>query len=187
MAQKDRKDIKEPVRNVFLAGFMCSGKTSAGRLLARRLGLRFADSDALAERRAGRSIAALAAGPGMAAFRRLEAACVKELAAGSGRVVALGGGVYPSGRWRGTLAAGGVTVFLHCPWRELEGRLRAGRGKRPLLKGPWQEAAARARKLYEKRLPHYRRADITVRTAGLSPAGAAEAIARGLKNENFKF
>lgn len=166
---------------------MCSGKTAAGRLLARRLGLRFADSDALVERRAGMTIAALAAKSGMAAFRKLEAACVRELAAGRGRVIALGGGIYPSGRWRGTLAAGGVTVFLHCPWPELESRLRAARGPRPLLKGPWEKAAARAKKLYEKRLPFYRRADMTVRTGGLGPAGTAAAIARGLKNENLQF
>lgn len=166
---------------------MCSGKTGAGRLLARRLGLRFADSDALAERRAGMTIAALAAARGMGAFRKLEAACVRELAAGKGRVIALGGGVYPSRRWQRALAEGGVTVFLHCPWPELEGRLRGARGPRPLLGGNWESAAARAGKLYKKRLPFYRLADITVRTAGLSPAGTAAAIARGLKNENLKF
>lgn len=186
MAQKDGKDIKAPVRNIFLTGFMCSGKTSAGRPLARRLGLRFADSDALAERAAGRPVAAIAAGGGMAAFRKLEAASVRELAAGRGRVAALGGGVYPSARWRKTLRAGGVTVFLHCPWAELEARLRGARGPRPLLKGPWEKAAARAKKLYKRRLPFYRLADITVRTAGLTPDGVAAAVLRELKNENIQ-
>jgi shikimate kinase len=186
MAQKDRKDIEPPVRNVFLTGFMCAGKSSAGRLLARRLGLRFADSDRMAERRAGMTIAELAARSGMAAFRKLETACVKELAAGRGRVVALGGGVYPSRRWRRALA-GGVTVFLDLPWPELERRLRTARGPRPLLAGPWPKAAARAEKLLKKRLPYYRLADITVRAGGLKPAAAAEAIAKGLKNENIRF
>ncbi len=160
---------------------MCSGKTSAGRALARRLGLRFADSDALAARRAGRGVYSFVERSGLAAFRRLEAACVRKLAAGRGRVVALGGGFYPSGRRAGLLARGGVTVFLHCPWPLLERRLEKARGPRPLLKGPWEKARARARKLYARRLPFYRRADITVNTAGLTPAGVAAAIAEELK------
>lgn len=160
---------------------MCSGKTTAGRLLARRLGLAFADSDALAEKKAGRSIAAIAERSGMAAFRRLEAACVKELAAGSGRVVALGGGIYPSRRWRKILENGGATIFLHCPWPELKKRLKAAGGPRPLLKGPWEKAAARAEKLYARRLPFYLKAGITVRTSGLTPAATAAAIVKELK------
>lgn len=181
MAKKDRKNFKPPLRNVFLTGFMCSGKTTAGRLLARRLGLAFADSDALVEKRAGRSIAAIAERSGMAAFRRLEAACVKELAAGRGRVIALGGGVYPSRRWHKTLKNGGTTVFLHCPWAELEKRLQAARGPRPLLEGPWEAAAARAEKLYARRLPLYQKAAITVKTSGLTPAATAAAIVKEFK------
>lgn len=160
---------------------MCSGKTTVGRLLARRLGLAFADSDARIAKTAGLSIAAIASRSGMAAFRRLEAACVKELAAGSGRVIALGGGVYPSRRRAATLRSGGVTVFLHCPWPELEDRLRAARGPRPLLKGPWPAARLRAKKIYKRRLPFYMKADLTVKTAGLTPAGTAAAIVKELK------
>ncbi len=181
MAKKDRENIKPPLRNVFLTGFMCSGKTTAGRLLARSLGLAFADSDTLAEKRAGFSIAAIAEKSGMAAFRRLEAACVKELAAGRGRVIALGGGVYPSSRWRKTLKDGGTVVFLHCPWPELKKRLQAARGPRPLLKGPWDRAAARAEKLYARRLPFYRKAGITVSTSRLTPAATVAAIIEELK------
>jgi len=186
MAQKNGKDLKTPVRNIFLTGFMCSGKSGAGRILARRLGLAFADSDALAERRGGRTVREIAESAGMAAFRRLESACVRDLAAGSGRVAALGGGIYPVRRWRGALGAGGVTVFLYCPWPELEKRLKKARGPRPLLSGPWEKAGPRAKKLYARRLPYYRRADITVNTAGLTPAGTAAAIIEELKNENFQ-
>jgi len=181
MAKNDRENIKPPLRNVFLTGFMCSGKTTAGRLLARSLGLAFADSDALVEKKTGRSIAALAEKSGMAAFRRLEAACVKELAAGRGRVVALGGGVYPSRRWSRTLKNGGTVVFLHCPWPELKKRLKAASGPRPLLKGPWERAAARAEKLYARRLPFYLKAGITVKTSGLTPTATAAAIIKELK------
>lgn len=178
MAKKDRENTPPPVSAVFLTGFMCAGKTSAGRLLAGKLGLPFRDSDALVARRAG-GIAALVRKRGLAAFRRLEAAAVKELAAAGG-VIALGGGVYPSRRWRGPLARAGVTVFISCPWKELEARLRTYADGRPLLAGPWPAAAQRARKLYARRLPFYRRADLTVNAAGLDPAGTAELIRKKL-------
>jgi len=181
MAKKDRKNFKPPLRNVFLTGFMGSGKTTAGRLLARSLGLAFADSDALVEKRAGRSIAAIAESSGMAAFRRLEAACVKELASGHGRVIALGGGVYPSRRWKKLLKNCGTVVFLNCSWPELKKRLKAASGPRPLLKGPWERAAVRAEKLYARRLPFYRKAGITIKTSGLTPAKTVAAIIKELK------
>jgi shikimate kinase len=181
MAKKNPKDPAPAVRNIFLTGFMCAGKTSAGKLLARALGRPLADSDALAEKKAGRSVSWIVEKRGLAAFRELEAACVKELAAGRGRVIALGGGVYPSRRWKTTLAAAGITVFLHCPWPELEKRLKPEAGTRPLLKGAWAAAGPRAKKLYSARLRFYRRADITIDTRGLTPAQTAAKIKKAIK------
>lgn len=172
------------VKNIFLVGFMCAGKTSAGRLLARRLGRPFADSDRLVEKTAGRTVLAITAASGLAAFRKLEAAQVKELSGGNGKVVALGGGVYPSGKWRSRLAAG-VTVFLYCGWEALEPRLKKFRAGRPLLAGPWEKAAARAKRLYAERLPHYRRADIVTDISGLDPARSAAEITRALKKAGY--
>jgi shikimate kinase len=181
MAEKHRKNTAPPVGNVFLTGFMCAGKTLAGRALARALRRPFADTDALLARRHGASAAELIKRRGLGAFRRLEAALVAELAAGGGRIVALGGGFYPSGRRGALLKKAGVTVFLSCPWPELLGRLEKARSARPLLAGPWEKAAARARALYGARLPYYRRADLTVNVGGLSPARAAAKIAKELK------
>jgi shikimate kinase len=176
MAKKNPENTAPALRNIFLTGFMGAGKTSAGKLLARALGRPLADSDALAGKKSGRSISEIAGKKGMAAFRRLEAQCVKELAAGQGRVIALGGGVYPSRRWKSALAASGTTVFLYCPWAELEKRLKPEADTRPLLKGRWETAALRAKKLYASRLRFYRRADITISTAGLTPAQTAARI-----------
>ena len=172
--------VNTPLKNIYLTGFMCAGKTTAGRALARLLRRPFADSDAIIERRLGRSIYDLVKEEGLAAFRRKEAALVKELAAAGGRVVALGGGVYPSRRWRGLLERSGIVVLLTCRWPELERRLEAGRALRPLLSGGPGRAAARATKLYATRLPHYRRATITVDTSGLKPAQAAALIKKEL-------
>lgn len=179
MAKKHRENTAPPVGNIYLAGFMCSGKTSAGRLLARRLGRPFADTDAQVARRAGLTVKELVSRRGWRAFRRLEEAELRRLAAGAGRVVALGGGLYPSARWRSLLERTGVTVFLDCPWPELARRLRDNAAGRPLLSGPWKAAGPRAKGLYARRLPFYRRAAVRVDAAG-TPARTAELIRKEL-------
>ncbi len=182
MAKKDRKTAGQALRNIYLTGFMCSGKTLAGRELARALRRPFIDSDLLLKKRTGSTTAELIRKRGLGAFRRLETGLVKELAARGGLVIALGGGVYPSRRWAGLLKRTGLSVFLHCPWPELEKRLSVSRASRPLLDGPWEKAAPRARALYAARLAFYRRADLTVNTAGLTPARAAAGIKRAYEN-----
>ena len=184
MARKDRQAAPR-AKNIYLTGFMCAGKTSAGRALSRALGLPFRDSDELIEKEAGRTVAELVRSKGLARFRSLEAAQVRKLASSGGRVIALGGGVYPSGRWKGLLEATGVSVFLFCPWPELRARLRRASGPRPLLSGPPGRALARARSLYAKRLPFYRQADVTVDAAGLAPAEAAARIKKALARNRF--
>lgn len=181
MAQGHGENITQAVKNIYLTGFMCSGKTLAGRALAKILGRPFRDSDALFEKAAGVKIADFVKAKGLAAFRLAEAGIIRRLAAETGLVAALGGGFYPSGKRAPLLKGSGVTVFLKCPWPELEQRLRAARGPRPLLAGPWDKASARARKLYSARLPYYRRADITVNVAGLTPGAAAARIIKALK------
>ena len=171
----------DPLKNIYLIGFMCAGKTLTGRELAARLRRPFADCDAAVERAAGRSVAAIVGKHGLGAFRRLEAAAVKKLCARRGTVIALGGGVYPSRRWRGLLARTGFTVFLDCGWRELERRLKAGRKGRPLLEGSEAAALRGARRLLEKRLKYYEAADMALDVTGLTPGQAAQVAAERLK------
>jgi len=168
-------------KNIYLIGFMCAGKTLTGRRLAALLGRPFADSDRAVERAAGQSVAALVKNKGLRAFRRLEAGEVKKLCARRGAVIALGGGVYPSRRWRGLLKRTGLTVFLDCGWNELERRLKKSRAGRPLLRGTEAAALLRARRLLEKRLKYYELADIDVDVTGLTTAAAARAAAKRLK------
>lgn len=168
------------MKNIYLTGFMCAGKTSAGLALARLLKRPFADSDRTVEKKYGRKAAELIAAGGLAAFRKKEAAAVKEIAARGGLVAALGGGVYPSRRWEKLLRTTGTIVYLACPWPELELRLKAARGPRPLLNGRWETARRRAKELYLRRLPAYRRADLTVSTAGKTPRRTAALIKKAL-------
>lgn len=176
MAKKHREDITPALKNIYLTGFMCSGKTAAGKILARRCGLPFRDSDARLKKDTGLSAAGFIRTKGLGAFRIAETEAVKELSSRGGQVVALGGGFYPSGIRAPLLRNTGVTVFINCPWRELEKRLRTARARRPLLDGPWDKAAARAKKLHSARLPFYLRADIVINASGLTPELTAEKI-----------
>ena len=100
-------------RHLALAGFMGSGKTSAGKAVAARLGRRFVDLDREVEERAGSAIAELFATRGEAGFREVEEEVAREvLRGGDPAVVALGGGAVLSERTRGDLAARAFTVFL---------------------------------------------------------------------------
>src|SRR5262245_31769003 len=99
-------------RNVILTGFMASGKTTVGRVLARMLGWRFTDLDRVVERRAGRSIPALFRRRGEQAFRRLEHEAIRGLRRRRGWVVAAGGGAPVVPRNRPWLRRAGRVVWL---------------------------------------------------------------------------
>ena len=133
------------------------------------------------KKKAGLKITELVTVKGLKAFRKLEAGAVRELAGKRGLAAALGGGIYPSRRWAGLLKSTGVTVCLRCPWPELEKRLKAARGPRPRLRGPWEQARRRAKKLYAERLPLYRLADLEINTSGLTPSRTAALITRKLR------
>ena len=78
-------------RNLIITGFMGTGKSAVGRIVAGRLGREFVDSDELIEARAGRAIPEIFDGGGEAHFRALEAEVCRELSDGRGWVVATGG------------------------------------------------------------------------------------------------
>lgn len=80
-------------RNLALIGFMGSGKTTIGRLTARRLDLQFLDTDVLLEERYGMSVRELFTANGETEFRRLEKLLIDDLCSRSGLLIATGGGV----------------------------------------------------------------------------------------------
>lgn len=103
---------------------MGCGKTSVGRRVAPRLGMRFVDLDDVVVRDAGRSIVEIFATDGEAEFRRLEREAVRQVAAGEGQVVAPGGGaVMNDDSWR-MLGDGNLVVRLNASPRALLRRLR---------------------------------------------------------------
>jgi shikimate kinase len=164
--------------NVYLTGFMGTGKTAVGRALARRLRRPFADLDALVERAAGLSVAELFARRGESIFRKWERKALARAAARGGAVVALGGGALLDARNRKLAGETGVIVRLTCSRRELVRRLRPQRAQRPLLAGGGLDA--RVAKLIKARRGAYGGARLTVSTTKISNAAAAALIARRL-------
>ena len=160
-----------------LVGYMGSGKTTVGRLLARSLGREFVDLDRAVEREAGRSIPEIFAAEGEKGFRDLEHRALRRALGwtdGEGRVVACGGGIVERPENR-ELLRGAKTVFLEEDIGTLFGRTR-GAG-RPLRGAGRQDFEDR----YRRRLPLYKEvADLRVTVDGRPPGTIAEEVSRWL-------
>jgi shikimate kinase len=153
--------------SIFLVGMMGAGKTSVGRVLAKRLQKTFYDSDHVIEDRTGVKIPVIFEIEGEAGFRVRESAVVDELTALRDIVLATGGGAVLNEKNRDRLKTRGTVVYLRASVRDLLSRTRHDKN-RPLL---LQAADPRARltELYEKRDPLYREvAHLTVDTGNQS-------------------
>jgi shikimate kinase/3-dehydroquinate synthase len=148
---------------IVLTGFMAAGKTAVGRKLARRLGREFIDTDRLIEKQAGCAIAEIFASAGEKEFRRLEREVVAALSPEPPAVIATGGGTFVDERNRERLRELGVVVCLVTSMDTTLERTKRG-GKRPLAAG----GRAQLEKLFRKRMPVYRQADVLVETDGLT-------------------
>lgn len=149
--------------NIFLVGMMGAGKTTVGRLLAKRLGRTFIDTDHEIQARTGVSIPTIFEIEGEAGFRRREAAVLADLAQGSGMVLATGGGIVLAEPNRRLLREHGTVVYLRASVDDLFARTRHDRN-RPLLQTP--DPRGKLSELFSARDPLYREvADIIIETS----------------------
>ena len=139
--------------NIYLVGLMGAGKTSVGRVLAKRLRKTFADSDHEIESRTGVRIPVIFEIEGEAGFRRRECAVIRELVDQEDLVLATGGGVVLDAENRRLLHATGTVVYLRAAPTELWLRTRHDRN-RPLLRT--SDPLARLEALHLERDPLYR-------------------------------
>src|SRR3990172_8926870 len=102
----------ENMRNITLVGFMGTGKTTVGRILAARLGYKFVDVDEEVEREQGVSISHIFSELGESYFRLLERDVIRALSAKEGHVISAGGGAVLDGRNVDDLRRGGPLVCL---------------------------------------------------------------------------
>ena len=160
--------------NIFLVGLMGAGKTTIGRLLARKLNKRFVDSDHEIEARTGVKIPVIFEIEGEAGFRKREEAAIAGLTALSGIVLATGGGAVLSAANRDKLKKNGVVIYLRGTPEHLYERTRHDRN-RPLLQTG--NPLAKLRELFRQRDPLYREvADIVVDTGRQSVAGMTRVL-----------
>ena len=160
--------------NIFLVGMMGAGKTTVGRLLARRLRRPFYDSDHEIEQRCGVDIRAIFDIEGEAGFRAREAQAIAELSAQERIVLATGGGAVLDPENRRRLASNGTVVYLHARPADLYQRVRHDK-HRPLLATP--DPLAKLEALYALRDPLYREVADLVFDSGRQ---SVQALARSL-------
>lgn len=159
---------------------MGSGKTTVGKVLAKKLQRRFIDLDAFIENRYEKPIKSIFAESGEQLFRSMESECLKEVSEIKDEcVISTGGGVVLSQLNWDLMSASGKTIYLKGELGTIWKRIRNG-NKRPLLKvkNPWQEA----KKLFKERKELYEKADFTVKSKGLTVQKVTDEIISIIKN-----
>lgn len=158
---------------IYLLGFMGSGKSTVGTLLAQELDWPFIDLDATIEAGQGVTICEIFDHAGEAFFREIERAALTEASKTEPAVIALGGGTFvQKSNLEFIREMGGTTVWLDCPLEELRRRCE-GMNNRPLFRDPASFA-----QLLDQRLPYYRLAEYRVSTEGKAPEEVVEQILR---------
>ncbi len=139
--------------NLILTGFMGTGKTTVGQLIAQRLGREFVDMDRWIEERAGKAVAAIFAEDGEDRFRAWEAEACEALSEPRGQIIATGGWALGPQQNREVMQRGGCVI---CLWAEPEVILKrvSGNSDRPLLAGA--DRAAKLQALLHQREEVYR-------------------------------
>ncbi len=162
-----QQPVHDPIpENIFLVGLMGAGKTSVGKLLARRLGKEFYDCDQEIERATGVKIPVIFEIEGEAGFRAREAKMLAELVSRENVVLATGGGAVLPAANRKLLADNGIVVYLRAATADLWRRTRHDKN-RPLLR--ITDPYAKLEQLFAERDPLYREiADIIVDTGSQS-------------------
>jgi len=173
-------------QHLYCAGFMGTGKSAAGRIVARHLGCPFVDLDEVIQQRTGRTISAIFAVEGEPVFRDYETEALKSVIVADPAVIALGGGAPTVPAIRETVKRTGITILLSADWETIWNRIR-GDVTRPLLADvlndtetegePFQRFVAKATPLLESRVVDYDAiADFTIDTSALSPDDVAEHV-----------
>jgi shikimate kinase len=162
------------MQNIILTGFMGTGKSTVGQVVAARLGRRFVDMDALIEQREGRPIPQIFAEAGEPYFRQLEAGLCRELAEQAAQVIATGGGaLVPEANWRTLAPPGGLSAWIVrrrcCGSASARARTGLCWRRRMMTVSPAGGAVGRSR-------PAYGRIEQHVDVTHLSPEEAAARV-----------
>ena len=171
---------------LILTGFMATGKSSVGPLVARRLGWEFVDVDSVIVAQAGKPIAQIFADHGEAHFRRLEREVVAHLTGDRRRcplchgphpeVISTGGGVLLDESNCAALKRAGVIVCLTARPEVVAARVERSKTRRPKLTEGGKSTLARIKELMDERVDAYARADVQIDTSDLTVDQLADQV-----------
>jgi shikimate kinase len=166
-------DESRKIQNIALIGFMGTGKSSVGRLVADHLQFSFVDTDELIEARAGKLISRIFEQDGEKTFREYERQIVDELRGLKRTVISTGGGLGANEENLASLKEHALVVCLWASPQIIWNRVRT-QAHRPLLQG--DNPKAKIRELLAQRESFYRRADVLVNTEVRSAKEVAQHV-----------
>jgi shikimate kinase len=166
--------------NIALIGFMGTGKTSVGRIVADQLRFDYLDTDELIQASTGRSITDIFTKDGEAAFRALEEKVVAEISTRAKTVIATGGGLPVNPKNLASLKTHALVVSLWSSPGKIWERVRH-QGHRPLLHG--ENPQAKIRELLTTREPFYKQADVLLNTELRSVREVAQQVVHQFRLE----
>jgi len=167
---------------LLLVGMMGSGKTSVGRLLARKLGLPFVDSDKEIEKSTGFTISDLFARYGEEEFRKGEEKVMARLLAGKPCVLSSGGGAFLSETTRELAKKQALSVWIKVDAEVISNRTQ-GRTHRPLV--PSEDNQAIIQQFFQESAPYFAQADLTVDSFDEHPSKTVIRLLQELEKMNI--
>jgi len=169
-------------KNIYLVGFMGTGKTTVGKILAKKLKKEFVEMDEEIEKREGKKIVDIFRLFGEPYFRKVEKEVLKEIASCFNLVVSCGGGVIVDEENLKILKKTGIIICLKATPSVIYERTKKTK-ERPLLNV--SNPLKKIKELLARRAPFYAKADYFVDTSTLTPEEVSEEIIKILKNEGI--
>ena len=168
---------------VYLTGFMGSGKSTVGPIIANTLGWGFYDLDHVIENKMGQKIRTIFEAKGEEFFRNLETETLKEISIGNELIISLGGGTIVSDINLEILKSHGTIIFLESSFDSIYKRLRYKRDRPVLLTSNEDEVKRdefikRITKIYSERKKYYEQADIKINTDKISVGETVDKITK---------
>ena len=167
--------------NIVLTGFMCAGKTTIGRKLAKLLDYNFIDTDIEIEEEQGCSVEDIFKYGGEECFRDMETKVLEKLINVQHSVISTGGGIILREYNQSIIKQIGKQIYLKVSKKELLKRLKKGEN-RPLLKN--KDAEVALEEMFKDRNLLYEKAECIIETGQQTPQQIASEIVRKLKNED---
>lgn len=176
---------------IYLTGFMCSGKSTVGSILANTLGWDFFDLDELIVKKEGKSVIDIFSERGEAYFREVESETLLNVSSKQNLIIALGGGTIVSEKNRDIMKDTGILIYLDTSPTVIYQRLKH-KTDRPLFRKPddsplsKKEALTKISTMLEERDPYYSEADLAFQCDGLSVGEIVDRLAQIIEKKYLK-